>query len=136
MPTTPPSRCTKPNCPNLATHKSRCNDHQPSGWTERPRPQDRHRTNRLQAAGITTRQWDHLTHIAYQAHAGICYWCGKPIAEADAETDHIIPIALGGARTDPDNLAPMHSACHHEKTIVDLTEMRRRADQARRGPLG
>lgn len=63
-------------------------------------------------------------------HEGICYVCGEPGA---TEVDHKQAIALGGARTDRANLAPIHaSPCHEIKTQRELTILRRRAEATRR----
>jgi hypothetical protein len=56
------------------------------------------------------------------AESDTCHWCGH--READA-TDHLIPVSKGGARLDPDNLAPIHGVagcptcgrkCNNEKS--------------------
>lgn len=57
-------------------------------------------------------------------HGRICHVCHRPNAD---QVDHIIAVGLGGARTDPSNLAPIHKEpCHRKKTALELAEMRRR----------
>lgn len=69
-----------------------------------------------------------LTTYAYRklrarilATSNVCLWCGHGAADA---IDHIIPVSRGGARLDPDNMAPIHGvnrcpvclrACNNEK---------------------
>ena len=128
MPHKPPTRCTKPGCRNYATNRGRCDKHTSSGWTDRPRPQDKRTTT--QRLGITDTQWDEIRVTILARDHGICHICGHP--EAD-QVDHIQPIALGGARTDPNNLAAIHQEpCHRRKTARELAEMRRQARQRTR----
>ncbi|MCZ4099854.1 HNH endonuclease [Streptomyces sp. H39-C1] len=69
-----------------------------------------------------------LTSYAYRkvraqllAESDVCHWCGHSGADA---ADHLIPVAAGGAKLDPDNLAPIHGVngcptcgrkCNNEK---------------------
>lgn len=69
-----------------------------------------------------------LTSYAYRqararllAESDVCHWCGHGGADA---ADHLIPVARGGAKVDPDNLAPIHGVagcstcgrkCNNEK---------------------
>jgi 5-methylcytosine-specific restriction endonuclease McrA len=41
-----------------------------------------------------------------------CAWCGGP---ADT-VDHVTPIALGGARLDPENLVAACAKCNYGRT--------------------
>lgn len=43
-----------------------------------------------------------------------CYLCGELVDEADAEVDHIVPVALGGT-TLPENVALTHRNCNRRK---------------------
>jgi hypothetical protein len=55
------------------------------------------------------------------AASDVCHWCGHGGADA---VDHLHPVSRGGARLDPDNLAPIHGVagcpvcgrkCNNEK---------------------
>lgn len=59
----------------------------------------------------------------------VCIVCGHSAADA---VDHINPVARGGSRTDPDNLAPIHGVngcptclrkCNGEKGAKPLAEV-------------
>lgn len=50
---------------------------------------------------------------------GVCHICGEPVDLAEAEFDHVIPFALGGADADH-NLGPVHQPCHRAKTKGDV----------------
>ncbi len=79
-----------------------------------------------------------LTEYAYRklrarilAESDVCIVCGHQAADA---VDHIIPVAQGGERKDPDNLAPIHGVagcptclrkCNNEKGSKSLTEVTR-----------
>ncbi|MFF1685942.1 HNH endonuclease [Streptomyces sp. NPDC058254] len=63
------------------------------------------------------------------AESDVCILCGH--AGADA-VDHIHPVAKGGAKLDPDNLAPIHGVagcptclrkCNSEKGARSLAEV-------------
>jgi hypothetical protein len=56
------------------------------------------------------------------AESDTCHWCGHLGADA---ADHLVPVARGGAKLDPDNLAPIHGVlgcptcgrkCNNEKS--------------------
>ena len=56
------------------------------------------------------------------AESDTCHWCGHPGADT---ADHLIPPHKGGAKADPDNLAPIHGVagcptcgrkCNNEKS--------------------
>ena len=128
MPHAAPSRCTAQGCTALATRKGRCDEHQSSGGVERRRPQDdRTARDRL---GISDSAWQRLRKQVLIEDNGICYVCGQPGA---TEVDHKQAVALGGARTDRANLAPIHtSPCHERKTQRELAILRRRAAASRR----
>ena len=130
MPKAPPSRCTQPGCTNLATNKGRCTNHQSSGWQDRRRHQDNRTTT--QRLGISEHQWSELKTTIMGQHQGICYICGKPGA---TEVDHKLAVALGGAKTDPNNLAPIHAEpCHADKTKRELAVLRRLSNARHNDP--
>ncbi|WP_178945913.1 HNH endonuclease [Kocuria sp. TGY1127_2] len=65
-------------------------------------------------------------------HHGTCHICGKPGA---TEVDHKLAIALGGAKTDLNNLAPIHETpCHTEKTKRELAILRRLSNARKSNP--
>ena len=122
MPKTPPSRCTSKGCGRFATYRSRCDEHQPTGWYEYRRTKGTNTT--AERLGIRQSTWDRLRQDTMSRHGGVCYWCGRYGAD---HVDHIQAVGLGGSKTDPDNLALIHSEpCHREKTAQELTEMRKR----------
>lgn len=65
------------------------------------------------------------------AHSDVCIMCGHAGSQA---ADHVIPVARGGARLDPDNLAPIHGTdgcptcgrkCNNDKGDKLLSEIQR-----------
>lgn len=72
---------------------------------------------------------EELTSYAYRkaraqvlAESDVCHWCGHRAADA---ADHLIPPHKGGAKADPENLAPIHGVtgcptcgrkCNNEKS--------------------
>ena len=79
---------------------------------------------------------DELTSYEYRqmrarvlADSDVCIVCGHGRADT---ADHVIPVARGGARRDPDNLAPIHGVkgcpvclrrCNNEKGDRPLAEV-------------
>lgn len=56
----------------------------------------------------------------FEAHAGICVTCSKPIQATDKWfIEHKIALALGGPDED-DNCAPAHYECKAEKDAEDF----------------
>jgi hypothetical protein len=56
---------------------------------------------------------------AWNREGGICWWCGKPVAQAGltVEYDHKLPRELS-ADDSLENLYPMHKQrCHERKTL-------------------
>ncbi|QHT66156.1 hypothetical protein GXP67_05475 [Rhodocytophaga rosea] len=55
---------------------------------------------------------------------GKCNWCNLHFNKEDQlETDHILPLSKGG-KDGLDNLQLLHRHCHHQKTAVDLYEVK------------
>ena len=52
----------------------------------------------------------------FEAHGGIGEYCEEPI-DGPYETNHLLPLALGGADDDGGNTVPMHVECHRLKTF-------------------
>ena len=71
------------------------------------------------------------------ATSDVCIVCGHAAADA---IDHVIPVSKGGARLDPDNLAPIHGVtgcpvclrkCNNEKSdrpLADIVQLRTSVD--------
>ena len=65
----------------------------------------------------------------FEAHDGIDRYCEVPIG-GPYETDHLLPLARGGADDDGGNTVPMHVECHRLKTFG--RKRRREGGDARR----
>lgn len=117
MPIAPPTRCSLPDCHEMATKRGRCDDHQPEPWRDRPSPQERY--------GMSSGTMRALKRqIAARDH-GCCYVCGGEDAD---ELEHKIPVSQGGSARDPNNLGLIHAEpCHREKTAREAAEGSRRA---------
>ena len=119
MPYAPPSRCHKPGCRKLTVKNGRCEDHQPKPW-------------RNPSANTTqlTRQERQRFHDMTLAGAPPCActgWCGTHSGKCKhpaTEADHIIPVALNGARLSRENSQPLCARCHSEKTKKDNKAIR------------
>ncbi len=56
------------------------------------------------------------TKLAAMCLRFTCPVCGKKLGPLDGlDWDHVQPVALGGTN-DPENLQPLHKACHRLKT--------------------
>ena len=53
--------------------------------------------------------WPSVRLRILERDRGVCHFCGQPGA---TEVDHLVPIAQGGARLDPANLAAAHAGCN------------------------
>jgi 5-methylcytosine-specific restriction enzyme A len=128
MPYAPPRACTHPRCPNLATTRGRCGDHQPQPWAGR--------TDKASRYGISSGRWRTLKRAVTARDNGCCYLCGaEPPADPDApahELDHKIPISEGGAREDLDNLGLACPPCHTAKSAAESLRANQRKQQRRR----
>lgn len=122
MPTRAPSRCNEPGCPEIAVLRGRCDIHQRKAWEGRSPFVDRY--------GMTASEWAKLKSSILHRDNYVCYECH--IGGADT-VDHIVPVAEGGARSDPANLAAMHQEpCHDDKTKREAARgvARRRATRS------
>lgn len=73
--------------------------------------------------------WDALKRRILLRDEYVCYIDGLPGADT---VDHIIPVAEGGAKADPANLAAIHQEpCHRLKTEAEAKRASSRA-RARR----
>ncbi|OQR64767.1 HNH endonuclease [Streptomyces maremycinicus] len=87
---------------------------------------------------------DELTSYEYRlmrarllAASDVCIVCGHGASDA---ADHIVPVSKGGARLDPDNLAPIHGVagcpvclrkCNSEKgdrPLADVVQLHTSVD--------
>ncbi|EPD56366.1 HNH endonuclease [Streptomyces sp. HGB0020] len=87
---------------------------------------------------------DELTSYEYRqmrarilAASDVCIVCGHGAADT---TDHVHPVSKGGARLDPDNLAPIHGVagcpvclrkCNSEKgdrPLADVVQLKTSVD--------
>lgn len=135
MPYAPPSRCTDPECHELATKGSRCDEHQRIPWAGRD--------NKAQRYGITSGEWRTLKRKITKRDNGCCYMCGAEPVDPELhdeddrstwphELDHVIPISEGGARRSLDNLGLACTSCHDEKSRAEAA--RANARRHRRSP--
>lgn len=117
MPTRPPSRCTTPHCPALATLDGRCPNHTrtfPFGGT---------------SVSSTARGYDaEYRHNRATVLDGDppCHWCARPATVAD----HVIALADGGT-SHLDNLVPSCVPCNARR---GLATARARQTRVQRGP--
>lgn len=58
----------------------------------------------------------------FDRHGGRCALCGGKIQVGDTwECDHATALACGGSNSE-NNLRPVHTACHRDKTKQDVAE--------------
>lgn len=69
----------------------------------------------LQRSGITTT-------ALYLRDRGICHICGEQVLSTEAEPDHVIPLARGGAN-DPSNVKLSHRSCNRRKSGKLMSEL-------------
>lgn len=110
MPTAPPSRCTDPECHDLATTNGRCDAHQRPPWQQR---------SKAWGKGSTT-AWRRFRRDQLRRE-WLCRHCGTKATEVD----HIRPLSQGGAKWDPGNVQSLCSDCHDAKSEADAAELRR-----------
>lgn len=111
VPTSPPTRCTEPECTQLTTN-TKCDNHKRRQRHHEQRT--RHRADDHWGTGSTGR-WRRIRAIQL-AHNPACAHCG---ATAD-EVDHVIPRAIGGAMYDPTNHQSLCKPCHQKKTAREM----------------
>lgn len=123
-PYAPPSRCTDPQCHDLATHRGRCDEHQPIAWSGRDDKQARY--------GISSGTWRKLKRRVSLRDHDCCYSCGTEQPDDSDEPrhvlDHIVPVSEGGSVTSLDNLGLLCEPCD---TIKSRSEAIRGAKRAR-----
>lgn len=112
MPRHAPTICNTPGCPDLATSRGYCPDHQPAhSWQH---------TETAHQRGYG-RRWRALRKRVLR-NEPICRTCQAAPA---TEVDHIVPKHLGGTNQ-PDNLAPLCRSCHRAKSLQEAHAARSR----------
>lgn len=131
MPTAPPTRCTDSECHDYATHRGRCDTHQPIPW--------RGRDDKAARYGISSGRWRTLKRAADRRDNGCCYICGLNRNDLDLddpdvrdhELDHIVPIFEGGSVESLDNLGLACTTCHADKSKAEAARANTRRHTAR-----
>ena len=102
--------CVTCGVPSRETH---CPEHKPRPWATSRRRQR-----------VTVSGWEEQRRAkrVLARYLGACHVCGRSAPPAD-QVDHVVPLAEGGA-DDETNLAPIHSACHVEKTQTEARRAR------------
>jgi len=114
--------CPEPGCPNL----NPCSEHDRSF-----RRRDRETPRPSAAAQGYDAAWRRLRKIHLHRHP-LCVVCGAPSSNGRSNhVDHIIPVAAGGPRLDPDNLQTLCHTHHNQKTRDD--QKRYRLDRSSAG---
>jgi 5-methylcytosine-specific restriction protein A len=88
-----------------------CDEHKPKPW------QTSRRRERRRVSGWEEQRRRQRVLAKFM---GACHWCGRKGA---TEVDHVVPLAEGGSDTEQ-NLAPIHSDCHREKTAAEARRAR------------
>lgn len=57
--------------------------------------------------------------LVLQSYGDVCHLCGRRGADT---TDHVVPLAKGGAPFDLANGRPAHGPCNYARQDMDLTE--------------
>lgn len=78
--------------------------------------------------------WGVIREEVFKRDKYTCQDCGRKIEYiSDLECDHIIPISLGGAEFDKDNLQTLCSDCHKKKTARDRGKLGKIVAEVRLG---
>ena len=56
-------------------------------------------------------EWRKVRIMVLDRDGWVCRWCGKPAITVD----HVVPLALGGARLDPFNLIACCRSCNSQR---------------------
>jgi len=64
--------------------------------------------------------WEEVRRKVLERDNYTCVICGKPAEEVD----HIVPVSLGGALFDMDNLQSLCKECHKKKTKEDRKKLK------------
>ena len=65
--------------------------------------------------------WNRVRRVIYERDGGICMKCGKKVPKEAYHVDHIVPISVGGAEWDLNNLELSCPECNLRKgaKVVD-----------------
>lgn len=80
-------------------------------WTQR---------RRARRAGVVVGEVDYKR--VWKREKGICYLCGRPVAEGDIHYDHVVPLSRGGAHSE-DNVRVTHARCNIKKGTKLVEEL-------------
>lgn len=121
MPKSAPTRCTDPECRDLATYQGRCERHRRRAWANT--------SKRNQVLDPSTWQATARAHLTTEP---TCRACGS---DERLQVDHITELADGGEPYDESNLQTLCEDCHKSKTAIarDLRRARAAAE-AEAGP--
>ena len=72
--------------------------------------------NRWKKYNLDQRRWRSLRYDIQMRDGYRCVICQSTAA---LEIDHIVPLALGGHRYDPDNLQTLCKKCHQAKGVTE-----------------
>jgi 5-methylcytosine-specific restriction enzyme A len=120
MPRKLPTPCAQPGCAALTTDPY-CEQHRKEEHINKAkRTKEKKSKEELAVARERKRfydsaDWKRLRLWILQRNP-LCVECSRPAREVD----HIIPIADGGKRLDPNNLQAMCKSCHSSKTMGEL----------------
>ncbi|GAA4911323.1 HNH endonuclease [Streptomonospora salina] len=106
MPYAAPTRCGYRDtaghpCPEVATERGRCADHQRPPWQRRSKAWGKGSTRKQRAF--------RAAHLRMEPH---CRGCGAD----GVEVDHITPLSRGGAEFDHANAQTLCVDCHKTKS--------------------
>ena len=110
-------RCCVPSCREFVTH-GRCARHQ--------REQERLQNDRRRERGgeaVRTRglaKWKKVARAFLDANP-LCQRCGERLA---VSVHHKVPLAMGGAPFDSENLAAVCGPCHGKENAIERAALR------------
>lgn len=96
-----------------ASPNARCPEHQQTFDRARQRRRDAVRGS-PSTRGYGS-DWQRLRLAVLERDGHRCHWCGKPATQAD----HLVPLARGGARLDPENVVASCGHCNAVRGGVD-----------------
>ncbi len=111
-----PRRCPGDNyqCPNLITSDRHCPDHR--------KPWDGTRTKSGEVT--STAAWKRVRKQVLERDDYKCRIRGPRCTGDATQVDHIVNVAAGGAKLDPNNLQSACPSCNAQKAQVEATKSR------------